>query len=49
MTRLKKRWMDRIPMIWRCRKIGWLNVYSCVRRGKKKCEGRIVRLTIPNT
>ena len=31
------------------RKRGWLNLYSCVRRGNKKCEGRIVRLTIRNT
>ena len=52
MRRLKKRWIDRIPIIHGGVGRWWLSQYNCVRRGKKdlkECEGTIVRLTMSNT
>ena len=43
---LEKRLID---IIWWCKEKVAEPVHSCARRGKKKCEGRIVRLTISNT
>ena len=44
--RLEKSLIDRIPIVWWCKERVAEPVYSCVRRGKKECEGRIVRLTM---
>ena len=43
MRRLEKRLIDRIPIVRRCKERVAEPVFSCVRRGKKECEGRIVR------